>query len=180
MKYLELFLSFAYINLLGFGNALTMIPIFQEQIVSTKHWLTQTEFINLIPISQTTPGPMVINIATFTGVRVAGIFGGVIATIGVTITTAIICLILSILYKKNKEVLFVQELIKILRPVTVALIAIAAISIIKLAIFTDTTVNIIGLLLFISSFIMLRKFRVSFVLIIFGCGFMGVIAKLLI
>ena len=178
MIYGELFLTFAYINILGFGNALTMIPIFQEQIVETKQWLTLTEFINLIPISQSTPGPMVVNIATFAGVRMAGILGGIIATVGVTVTTAMISLFFAVLYKKNRDVLFVQELMRILRPITIALMAIAAISMVRLAIFTETAVDITGLVLFILSFIALRKYKIGYVLLFFACGFLGVLATL--
>ena len=170
MIYLKLFLTFAYINVLGFGNGLTMLPIFQEQLVNKNNWITLAEFINMIPLSQATPGPLVVNIATFTGVKTVGITGGLVATIGVTITTAVISLILAYLYKKNKEVLFVQELMNTLRPIIIAFITIAAVSVMKATLFANNTVDIMGFLIFIASLIAISKYKVNFIWVLLSCG----------
>ena len=177
MIYIKLFLTFAFINILGFGNGLTMLPIFKEELVNTNNWITLGEFINMIPISQATPGPMVVNIATFTGVKTAGIFGGIISTIGVTITTAIVSLVLACLYKKNKEVLFVQELMNILRPITIALIAIAAISVMETTLFANNTADVMGFLIFAASLIAINKFKVNYVWVLLSCGVINMIAR---
>jgi len=177
MIYLRLFFTFAYINILGFGNGLTMLPIFQEQLVNKNHWITLDEFINMIPISQATPGPLVVNIATFSGIKAVGISGGLVATIGVTITTATISLLLAYLHNKNKEVLFVKELMNILRPITLAIIAIAAISIMRTTLFVEGAPDIMGFLLFLAGVIAIRKFKVNFVWTLLACGFINMLAN---
>ena len=180
MIYLRLFLTFAYINILGFGNGLTMLPIFQEQLVNKHNWITLSEFINMIPISQATPGPLVVNIATFSGIKAAGVTGGLVATIGVTITTALISLLLAFLHNKNQELLFVKEMMNILRPITLAIIAIAAISIMKTTLFAEGTIDIMGFLLFLAGTIAIRKYKLNFVLTLVSCGVINMLADMVI
>ena len=180
MIYLRLFLTFAYINILGFGNGLTMLPIFQEQLVNKNHWISIEEFINLIPISQATPGPLVVNIATFSGIKAAGFSGGLVATIGVTITTAMISLLLAHLHNKNRELLFVKELMDILRPITLAIIAIAALSVMKTTIFAESSIDVMGLLLFLAGTVAIRKYKVNFVLVLVSCGVINVLANMVL
>ena len=82
MMYIQLFLSFLNIGLFSFGGGYAAMPLIQAQVVDVHHWLTMTEFTDLITISQMTPGPIAINSATFVGTRIAGIPGAVAATIG--------------------------------------------------------------------------------------------------
>ena len=180
MIYPRLFFTFAYINILGFGNGLTMLPLFQEQLVNRNHWISMSEFIDMIPLSQATPGPLVVNIATFTGVKAAGIPAGIVATIGVTLTTAILSFILAFLYKKHKEILFVQELMNILRPVTIAIICVAAISVMRTTLFAGNTVDVVGLLIFAAGIVAIRKFKISFVLVLLSGGMINVLARIVI
>lgn len=180
MIFVRLFFIFAYINILGFGNGLTMLPIFQEQLVTLNHWITFDEFINMIPISQATPGPLVVNIATFSGVKTAGVFGGMVATIGVTITTAVISLLLVSFYQKHKEVLFIQELMNILRPITIAFISVAAISVFRTTLFADNAIDVAGVFLFVAGLIAIRKYKVNFALALLSCGVVNVLIKLVL
>ena len=82
MIYLRLFMSFLQIGLFSFGGGYAALPLIQEQIVELHGWLSQSEFTDLITISQMTPGPIAVNAATFVGIRVAGIPGAVAATLG--------------------------------------------------------------------------------------------------
>lgn len=75
MIYLELFLSFLQIGLFSFGGGYAAMPLIQGQVVNGHHWLSMTEFTDLITISQMTPGPIAVNSATFVGIRIAGIPG---------------------------------------------------------------------------------------------------------
>ena len=69
MIYLELFLSFFQMGLFGFGGGYAVLPLIKEQVVIQHPWLTMSEFTDLITISQMTPGPIVVNSATFIGLR---------------------------------------------------------------------------------------------------------------
>ena len=83
MIYLELFLSFFQMGLFGFGGGYAVLPLIKEQVVIQHPWLTMSEFTDLITISQMTPGPIVVNSATFIGLRIAGVGGAFVATAGV-------------------------------------------------------------------------------------------------
>ena len=72
MMYIQLFLSFFQISLFSFGGGYAALPLIQGQVVNVHHWLSMTEFTDLITISQMTPGPIAVNSATFVGTRIAG------------------------------------------------------------------------------------------------------------
>ena len=72
MIYLQLFLSFLKIGAFSFGGGYAAMPMIQQQVVDVYHWLSVSEFGDLVTISQMTPGPIAINAATFVGIRVAG------------------------------------------------------------------------------------------------------------
>ena len=82
MIYLELFLSFFQMGLFGFGGGYAVLPLIKEQVVIQHPWLTMSEFTDLITISQMTPGPIVVNSATFIGLRIAGVGGAFVAPAG--------------------------------------------------------------------------------------------------
>ena len=88
MIYLQLFLSFLQVGLFSVGGGYAAIPLIQSQVVTTHSWLTTAEFIDLTTIAEMTPGPIAINAATFVGIRVAGLPGAIIATLG-SITPAL-------------------------------------------------------------------------------------------
>ena len=94
MILLKLFLSFLQIGAFSFGGGYAAVPLIQDQVVSIHSWMTMGEFTDLITISQMTPGPIAVNSATFVGLRMAGLPGAVIATLGCILPS---CIIVSIL-----------------------------------------------------------------------------------
>ena len=103
MIYLELFWSFLQIGLFSFGGGYAALPLIQQQVVDNHAWLSMTEFTNLITISQMTPGPIAINSATFVGIKIAGIPGAVVATLGCVLPSCIIVTIIAKLYLKYRN-----------------------------------------------------------------------------
>ncbi len=103
MIYIQLFLSFLQIGLFSFGGGYAAMPLIQNQVVDTYHWLSMTEFTDLITISQMTPGPIAINSATFVGMKIADIPGAVIATLGCILPSCILVTILAYVYIKYKH-----------------------------------------------------------------------------
>lgn len=73
MIYLQLFLSFLQVGMFSFGGGYAAMPLIQGQVVTGHHWLSMSEFTDLITISQMTPGPIAVNSATFVGIKIAGI-----------------------------------------------------------------------------------------------------------
>lgn len=82
MIYLQLFLSFLQVGMFSIGGGYAAMPLIQSQVVEGYGWLTMSEFTDLITIAEMTPGPIAVNSATFVGIRIAGLPGAVIATMG--------------------------------------------------------------------------------------------------
>lgn len=179
MIYLELFLSFLQIGLFSIGGGYAIMPMMKYQIVEVKSWLTLPEFVDIITISQTTPGPISINAATFVGVKIAGILGGIISTLGVILPSIIIVLIIARLYKKYKNLAVVKKILAVLRPIVVALIASAAVLIIKIAFWGSESnidivnIDIIVFAIFVVSLLVLRLAKLNPIWIMLGSGFLG-------
>ena len=131
MIYLQLFLSFLQIGLFSFGGGYAAMPLIQGQVVTLHGWLTMSEFTDLITISQMTPGPIAVNSATFVGMKIAGVPGAVVATVGCILPSCIIVTILAWLYLKYRKMELLQGVLKSLRPAVVAMIASSGILILK-------------------------------------------------
>ena len=108
MIYLELLWSFFQIGLFSFGGGYASLPLIQTQVVDLHGWLNMTEFVDIITISQMTPGPIAINASTFVGMRVAGVGGAAVATIGCVLPSCIIVLLLAFLYYKYRNLSVIQ------------------------------------------------------------------------
>ena len=134
MILLELFWNFFQIGLFTVGGGYASLPLIQSRIVDVNGWMTLNEFTDLIAISQMTPGPIGINAATFVGTRVAGIPGALAATIGNVTPAVIMISILAYIYNKYGQLRFIKGVLGALRPVVVALIASAAVTILLLAV----------------------------------------------
>lgn len=182
MMYLRLFISFFQIGLFSIGGGYAALPLIQEQIVEINKWLTITEFTDLITIAEMTPGPIAINSATFVGNQIAGIMGSIVATLGCVIPSFVIVLVLARIYFRFKNLNIIQGALNGLRPVIVALISSAGISILTLAFWGEqgfslnlTDINIIAVILFVVSLLVLRKWKPNPILIILGTGLVGMI-----
>lgn len=90
MKLLSLFLSFAKVGVMTFGGGYAMIPILEREIVDKQGWASSEELMDYYAVGQCTPGVIAVNTATFIGYKVAGIAGGVIATLGVVFPSLVI------------------------------------------------------------------------------------------
>ena len=117
---LSLFFTFFKIGILTFGGGYAMIPLISEEI--TKYNIDSYTFSDFIAISESTPGPFAVNIATFIGYSQYGLLGGAIATLGVILPSFIIMTIISLLYTKLKNTLFFKTFIKCLSPIVLGLI----------------------------------------------------------
>ena len=131
MILLRLFLAFAQIGLFAFGGGYAILPLIEKEIVNNLHWLTHKEFLEVVTISQLTPGPIAINAATFVGYKVGGVIGSLIATVSVCLPPVILVLIVVRFLKRFETNIWVNNVLKGLRPAVVALIASAAYSLIR-------------------------------------------------
>lgn len=185
MIYLKLFLSFLQIGLFSIGGGYAALPLIKEQIVDTNGWLTITEFTDVVTIAEMTPGPIAINSASFVGNQIAGIIGSIAATLGCVLPSLIIVLILAKLYFKYRKLKIVNGILEGIRPVVVALIGSAGVSILTLTFWGESRIssniadiNIIGVILFLAGLFILKKWKPNPILIILGSGLIGMIAYL--
>ena len=125
MILIELFITFLIIGVSAFGGGYAVMPLIQNYIVDNHHWITMTELADITSLSQMTPGPIMINAATFVGIKVGGNLGGLIATLGAVLPSFILVLILGYLFAKHGNLNFIQNIMKGLRPTIVGLIAVA-------------------------------------------------------
>lgn len=121
MIYLTLFLTFFEIGLFTFGGGYAMISIVFEKTLA-HGWLTEGEILNMIAVSESTPGPIAINMATFVGSTQAGILGSLCATLGVVLPSFIIILLISAVIKNFLKYEGVQAFLGGVRPCVVGLI----------------------------------------------------------
>lgn len=180
MIVLQLFLSFLQIGMFSIGGGYAAMPLIQSEIVARHGWLTMGEFTDLITIAEMTPGPIAVNAAAFVGIKVAGIGGMLIATLGCILPSCVIVSLLALLYARYQNAGALQNVLGALRPAVVALIASAGLSILRMVVFEGEAVgaeplNWIGLLLFLSAFLLLRRLKWNPILVMLLCGAAGVL-----
>ena len=127
MIYIKLFLTFFEIGLFTFGGGYAMISLIRDKALSLR-WLTEEELLNMIAVSESTPGPIAVNMATFVGSTQGGILGSLAATLGVVLPSFIIILLITAVLHNFLKYKGVQAFLKGVRPCVVALILATAIT----------------------------------------------------
>ncbi len=128
MIYLELFWTFFKIGLFTFGGGYAMLPMIQAEITAHS-WMSETALVDFVAVSESTPGPFAVNVSTYVGAELAGIPGGLCATLGVVLPSFIIILIVARCYVRFKNSRIVTGCMSGLKPAVVGLIAAAFISV---------------------------------------------------
>jgi chromate transporter len=182
MILLTLYWSFFQIGLFSIGGGYAALPLIQNQVVDIHGWLTMTEFADVVTLSQMTPGPIAINAASFIGIRMGGIPGAVIATLGCITPSVVLSLILAYVYYRYRGLSTFQGVMKGLRPAVVALITSAGISLVLLAFWKGeavtadlSKVDLLSVAIFAVALVILRKWKVSQIAIMIGAGMIGLV-----
>jgi len=167
----ELFMTFFKISPITFGGGFAMIPIMEEELVNKKKWIGKEEIVDVFAVSQSVPGAIAVNSATFVGYQIGGIPGALASLLGIVIPTFGIIIVLGALLASFQHNIHVQAALQGIRPVVVALIASAAYKMSKVSLvdkicFTLCAVCILVLLLFKS---------LNLILVILLGAFIGVI-----
>ena len=151
MTYLALFLTFLQVGAVSFGGGYGMISLVREEALS-HGWLTSDEFINMIAVAESTPGPIAINMATFIGSNEYGILGSALATLGVVLPAFLIILTISALIKNFIKYKGVQAFLSGVQPCVVALILSTALTMLLSALLgfehigDVPSINIVGII----------------------------------
>lgn len=181
MIYLQLFWEFFKIGLFTFGGGYAMIPMI-NQAVQSNGWLDLESVYNMIAVSEATPGPFAINIATYVGIETAGFLGAVVATSGVVLPSFFIILAVYYIFRNINNNIFFKNTMTAVKPVVVGLITLAAVNILLNNIFNiekvSDFVNIqsvdwVGIFMVVWLFIVTRFKKINPILLIVFSAFLG-------
>ena len=188
MIFLQLFLVFSKIGIVGFGGGYAMLSLIQGEVVTKHHWLSSAEFTDIIAVSQMTPGPLGINMATYVGytsVLNAGyppsmaMLGSLLTTLSILWLPFILMLAVSRILVRHKDSPIIKGIFAVLRPTIVGLIAAAALVLMNAETFgapeTKRVQFVLSLVLFAAAFIAVYRFRVSPILILGLAGVFGML-----
>lgn len=172
MIYWHLWCVYLKIGLFGFGGGYAMLSLIQYEVVDKHHWLSLQEFTDVVAISQMTPGPIGINSATYIGYTVTGnVWGSVIATIAVCLPSFLLVLLISFFFARFKKNKYVAAAFTGLRPMTVGLIAAAALIMMN----SENFIDYKSVLIFAAAFYLAWRYKVHPILMICMAGVAGVI-----
>lgn len=127
----SLFWVFFKIGTFSIGGGYAMIPLIEKEAVDKRKWITKEDFVDMLALSQSAPGPIAVDCAAYVGYKVAGIAGSIFAAAGAIITSYLILLFVAIYYVGVKDNVVIKSIFKGLKPAVVALIAAPIIGIAK-------------------------------------------------
>lgn len=172
MIYAVLFYEFLKIGLFAIGGGMVTIP-FLFDLTKNFDWFTAQELTDMIAVSQSTPGPVGVNMATYAGFKTAGVLGGCVATLGLVFPSVIIVIFVSKLLKKWSENLLVADVMAAIRPAVVALILQAGVELLRLSAHDYFALG------FVAAFLLLIHFyKKSPIFYIILSAILGVVLKL--
>ena len=188
MIFLQLFLVFSKIGIVGFGGGYAMLSLIQDDVVNKHGWLSSAEFTDIVAVSQMTPGPLGINMATYVGytsVVNAGystglaMLGSLLATLSILWLPFILMIVVSRFLLKHKESPIIKSIFAGLRPTIVGLVAAAALVLMNAENFgaprTALLQFVVSLILFALAFISVYRFKVSPLKILALVGIFGMV-----
>lgn len=187
MTYLLLFIEFFKIGLFSVGGGLATLP-FLIDLSHKYNWFDESMLADMVAVSQSTPGPLGINMATYGGFDAGGFLGGIIATVGLITPSIIVILIVAKFLDKFKTNTVVQSVFNGLRPASVGLIAVAGYEVVKIALLNIDLyklsknimdlINIKALVLFAIIYYAIIKYKKHPVVYIGAAAIVGIIFKL--
>lgn len=131
MIYVQLFFQFFKTGLFAVGGGMATLPFLYDMSEKTK-WFTSEQLADMIAVSESTPGPIGVNMSTYVGFTTAGIGGSIIATIGLITPSIIIIIIISYFLKYFRENKYIDSVFYVLRPVSTGLILAACVTVVKI------------------------------------------------
>lgn len=171
---LQLFLTFMKIGVVTFGGGYAMIPIIENEIANKKKWISGDDLLEVVAISETTPGPIAICAATFIGYHIGGVFGAFCATFGVVLPSFVIIYLISLFLRAFEEIQIVKYAFFGIRAGVLALLVKAVVSMFK-----KCPKNIVAYLIMAASFAAVAFFSANVIIVIVGAAVIGLAATLI-
>ena len=168
---MNLFWSFCRIGGLTFGGGYAMLPMLQKEVVETHKWATEQELLDYYAVGQATPGIIAVNTATFIGYKEKGILGAIFATSGVVFPALIIIMSIAGFIDSFSDLNIVQHAFSGIRVAVGVLILNALVKMVK-----GSVKDILGIILFVATFIISIVFNISVVYIVIASALIGIIS----
>ena len=172
MTLLELLWTFFYIGLFTIGGGQVAITLMYEPIVE-RNLITADQFYNMVAVSESTPGPIGINMATYIGCELYGVMGGILVTFVTVLPSLIIILVIAKFFDKYQEKPLVKSVFTCIRPVSAGLIAVAAYEVLKISVIQVFSIQ--RLLIFLVALVLLLRKKTSIIFVMI----LGAIAGIL-
>ena len=128
---LKLFTTFFKIGLFSFGGGFAMIPLIQREVIEKHKWIDEKDFLDMLVLAQSTPGPIAVNTSVFVGYKMAGVAGAIMATLGTVLPSFMVILLLALFFAEVRENRYVDAAFRAMRPAVVALIVAPLIGLVK-------------------------------------------------
>ena len=128
---LKLFTTFFKIGLFSFGGGFAMIPLIQREVIERRKWIDKKDFLDMLVLAQSTPGPIAVNTSVFVGYKVAGTAGAIMATLGTVLPSFMVILLLALFFAEVRDNRYVDAAFRAMRPAVVALIVAPLIGLVK-------------------------------------------------
>lgn len=176
---IKLFLTMFKIGLFTFGGGYAMISLLENEFVEEKKWLTKEDFLNMLAIAESTPGPIAINSATYIGYKTAGVMGSAFATLGVCLPSFIIIFIISLFFDAFLKFKYVEYAFLGIRACVVYLIASAGFKLFKGLKKNFLSITIFVTVLCVMTALSIFAITFSTIFYILICGTIGVVAYLI-
>ena len=128
---LQLFTTFFKIGLFSFGGGFAMIPLIQREVIERRKWIGEQDFLEMLVLAQSTPGPIAVNTAVFVGYKTAGVAGAIMASLGTVMPSFMAILMLALFFAEVRENRYVDAAFRAMRPAVVALIVAPLIGLVK-------------------------------------------------
>lgn len=172
-KYIQLFLTMLKIGCVAFGGGYAIIALLESEFISKRGWIGHDEFMDVVAIAESTPGPIAINVATYIGYKLGGIFGAVIATVGICLPSFGIMYLVSVFYEQFMEIALVAAAFRGVQICVVYLIASAGLKMLKKMKKTPRNIAVYSVTLVGMILCTLLEIPISSVLFILAAGIVG-------
>lgn len=167
---MDMFITFFKIGAFTLGGGYAMLPIIQKEVVEKKKWIGETEFLDMVAISQSAPGPLAVNISAFVGQKMKGLMGLITSTLGAILPSFIIIILVASVFLGIENSPVVQRVFQGIRPAVVALIAVPVISMGKTA-----KVNKKNFIIPLLAAVLVAVFKITPIYVILGAAAIGIL-----
>lgn len=170
----QIFFCFFKIGAFTFGGGYAMIPLIQRETAEKKKWISDDDILEIIAISESTPGPIAINASTFVGYRVGGFWGAFFGTLGMILPSFTIILTVSFILRKLQEYTVVRYAFFGIRAGVLALIIKALWSM-----YRQSKKNVLSYIIMAAAFVCVAIFKINAIFVLIGCAVVGLVWSLI-